>query len=105
MIKKEIADKLFKAELSEHKVEFALIEDIEKAVRLATQARDEMKRSMVQHNGLLRAAAVIKKSFDKIESQAKEIGIPVPQELRRFLEMADEFERQGQAISKAYDTL
>ena len=105
MIKKEIADKLFKAELSEQRVELSLVEDLKYKVNLALEARDEMKRSMIKHSGLLRAARDIRKVYDRVESQAKELGIPMPAELKGFLDMADKLERQGQAISKAYDTL
>lgn len=106
MIKKEIADKLFKAELAEQqKIELSLVDDLKRKVSLAIQARDEMKRSMVQHSGLLRAARDIRKVYEQVESQAKELGVPMPAELKGFLDMADKLEKQGQAISKAYDTL
>lgn len=114
MIKKEIAEKLFKItkeqakeiELSEQqKIELSLVEDLRYKVNLAIQARDEMKRSMVQHSGLLRAARDIRKVYEQVESQAKELGLPMPAELKGFLDMADKLEKQGQAIGKAYDTL
>ena len=105
MIKKQVADKLFKAELAEHKIELSLVDDLKYKVSLAIQARDEMRRSMGQYSGLLRAAKEIRKVYNQVESQAKDLGVPMPAKLKGFLDMADKLEKQGQAISKAYDTL
>lgn len=65
MIKKGIADKLFKTELSQHKVEFALVQDIIKDAQIA---ENNIKQ-------LLNLAARRERDFSEVEKIAEKVGV------------------------------
>ena len=73
MIKKEIADKLFKAELSEQqKVEFALIDDLQKISKDFDDVFTEQMRLRTEASQLNRKAKDLQKKYDSLVSDAKQ---------------------------------
>ena len=78
MIKKEIAEKLFKAELSEQRVELSLITDLKSLLNKARSSEDNLaKMARTIENEARQAmnayAQVVKEGKDAIQ-KAKELG-------------------------------
>ena len=99
MIKKQIADKLFKTELSEHKVELALIDDVKALTKELDSIFSRMDKEGDELGRLLgdaiRKQSVLEALNDKnqdlaknaikviqeVEKASKELGMPNPTEL------------------------
>lgn len=78
MIKKEIAEKLFKAELAQEKVELGITQDIQSDLDSVSQSVKSVRRVMIDAEVMLgknaKALVTIKKAIDRVEKVAKEIG-------------------------------
>lgn len=71
MIKKEIAEKLFKAELSEQKVELSLIDDLQKINRDFEEIFTEDLRLRREASQLKSKAKELDKKYQSLVSDAK----------------------------------
>jgi hypothetical protein len=94
MIKKEIAEKLFKAELAQEKVELALVDDLKQIQKESSKAYVDYIDDMDTSKGYLsqakkkatKAVQLLKESvriYEDVEAKFKELGIDVPSELKK----------------------
>lgn len=104
MIKKEIADKLFKAELSEQqKVEFALMDDVKaSAKRLAEDMGnliDQKRKFENEVNRLKQSFDNHKKIFTKASNMSDELGVELDNFYYRQMEDVESVLKQYSKIN------
>ncbi len=92
-----------KQELSTEKVELALVDDLKDSILRGRNIEKNIKSVLSGYNGLLRAARNFKADYATLIKQAKELGIDPPAQLKGLEDIADGFEKKGQAIKRAYD--
>ena len=114
MIKKEIAEKLFKAELKQEKVELAAIQDlifsakttkatIEAAVDFLKEAEKQSSaagRRLTEYNNWI---DITLKEFRKINQDAKDLGVS-PKDIKGYKE-AEDFLAKAKQLKSTYDSL
>jgi len=88
------------AKLSTEKVELGVVDDIKDAIRRGQEIEDMLGRELNKYNGLLRAAGQFNRHYNDLISKSKELGIEPPAEIKKLKDIADGFERKGQAIKK-----
>lgn len=100
---REVFNKLFKeekTELATQKVELALVDDLKDLIKRGLSIEKKLSSDLQGYNGLLRAGGGFKKKYAELIKMAKELGVPVPSELKRLEEIADGFEKKGNALKK-----
>jgi len=104
MQKKEFTDEEVKTALKEllsvQKVELALVDDLKDLIKKGTTIEKKLAGQLTSYNGLLRAGSGFKKKYSDLVKAAKELGVPVPAELKKLEEIADGFEKKGNALKK-----
>jgi hypothetical protein len=109
MIKKEIADKLFKAELSEQqKVEFATIyDDLNGSIREANmgfvQATDFVSKAQKEVRKSINDNEALLKELNKAEGLIKQIGLD--SELKKVQKAQSTVSENLNALNKYYTNL
>ena len=89
-----------KTELKTEKVELALVDDLKDLIKKGTTIEKKLAGQITSYNGLLRAGGQFKKLYAGFIKQAKELGVDVPTELKQLEEIADGFEKKGEALKK-----
>ena len=100
---REVFSKLFKeskTELSTQKIELALVDDLKDSIQKGLSIEKKLYSDLQGYNGLLRAGGNFKKNYAELIKRAKELGVDVPSELKRLEEIADGFEKKGNALKK-----
>ena len=104
MQKKEFTNEEVKTALKEllsvQKVELALVDDLKDLIKKGTTIEKKLAGQLTSYNGLLRAGSGFKKKYSDLVKAAKELGVPVPAELKKLEEIADGFEKKGNALKK-----
>ena len=104
MQKKEFTNEEVKTALKEllsvQKVELALVDDLKDLIKKGTTIEKKLAGQLTSYNGLLRAGGQFKKLYSGFLKQAKELGVDVPSELKKLEEIADGFEKKGNALKK-----
>ena len=104
MQKKEFTTEEVKTALKEllsvQKVELALVDDLKDLIKKGTTIEKKLAGQLTSYNGLLRAGGQFKKLYSGFLKQAKELGVDVPSELKKLEEIADGFEKKGNALKK-----
>tara|TARA_R100000541_G_scaffold53758_1_gene61997 strand:+ start:861 stop:1748 length:888 start_codon:yes stop_codon:yes gene_type:complete len=96
----EIIRESKKTELKTEKVELALVDDLKDLIKRGLSIEKELAGQITSYNGLLRAGGEFKKKYANLVKQAKELGVDVPTELKKLEEIADGFEKKGNALKK-----
>lgn len=89
MIKKQIADKLFKTELAEHKIELGLVDDLQRLKRGLDEALTEEMKMRTEASKLNSRAKALAKQYEGLVADAKskakeasnklkDLGLPEP---------------------------
>ena len=89
-----------KTELKAEKVELALVDDLKDLIKRGSSIEKKLAGQITSYNGLLRAGGEFKKKYANLVKQAKELGVDVPTELKKLEEIADGFEKKGEALKK-----
>ena len=89
-----------KTELKAEKVELALVDDLKDLIKRGLSIEKKLAGQITSYNGLLRAGGEFKKQYSNLVKAAKELGVPVPNELKKLEEIADGFEKKGEALKK-----
>jgi len=89
-----------KTELKVEKVELALVDDLKDLIKRGSSIEKKLAGQITSYNGLLRAGGEFKKKYANLVKQAKELGVDVPTELKKLEEIADGFEKKGNALKK-----
>ena len=89
-----------KTELKVEKVELALVDDLKDLIKRGSSIEKKLAEQITSYNGLLRAGGEFKKKYANLVKQAKELGVDVPTELKKLEEIADGFEKKGNALKK-----
>ena len=89
-----------KTELKAEKVELGLVDDLKDLIKKGTTIEKKLAGQLTSYNGLLRAGGQFKKLYSGFLKQAKELGVDVPSELKKLEEIADGFEKKGNALKK-----
>ena len=89
-----------KTELKAEKVELALVDDLKDLIKRGSSIEKKLAGQITSYNGLLRAGGEFKKKYANLVKQAKELGVDVPTELKKLEEIADGFEKKGNALKK-----
>jgi hypothetical protein len=89
-----------KTELKAEKVELALVDDLKDLIKRGSSIEKKLAGQITSYNGLLRAGGEFKKKYANLVKQAKELGVDVPAELKKLEEIADGFEKKGEALKK-----
>tara|TARA_R100000541_G_scaffold54137_1_gene62546 strand:- start:108 stop:452 length:345 start_codon:yes stop_codon:yes gene_type:complete len=89
-----------KTELKTEKVELGLVDDLKDLIKKGTTIEKKLAGQITSYNGLLRAGSGFKKKYSDLVKAAKELGVPVPAELKKLEEIADGFEKKGNALKK-----
>ena len=89
-----------KTELKVEKIELALVDDLKDLIKKGTTIEKKLAGQLTSYNGLLRAGGQFKKLYSGLLKQAKELGVDVPSELKKLEEIADGFEKKGNALKK-----
>jgi hypothetical protein len=82
------------------KVELALVDDLKDLIKKGMSIEKKLAGQITSYNGLLRAGGEFKKKYGNLVKQAKELGVPVPKELKGLEEIANGFEKKGEALKK-----
>ena len=100
---KEVFNKLFKedkTELSAQKVELALVDDLKDLIKKGLKIESDLSSDLNKHNGLLRAGNGFKTKYGELLKRANDLGVPIPQELKKLEDIADGFIKKGDAVRK-----
>ena len=89
-----------KTELKAERVELALVDDLKDLIKRGSSIEKKLAGQITSYNGLLRAGGEFKKKYANLVKQAKELGVDVPTELKKLEEIADGFEKKGNALKK-----
>ena len=97
----EYAKELKEFNLSKvEKVELALVDDLKDLIKRGLSIEKKLAGQITSYNGLLRAGGEFKKQYSNLVKAAKELGVDVPNELKKLEEIADGFEKKGEALKK-----
>ena len=99
----KVFETLNKVELKSDKIELSIVDDIKDAVQRGIKIQKELKSSLSSYNGLIRSGGIINKKMIEAEKIGKELGVKMPSELKKFKEIANEMDKQGNALKKAYN--
>ena len=101
-IEVEAAELLSKIEkiVKGEKLELSVIDDIKDLAQRGMKIETDLKSALSSYNGLLRAGNGINKEINKLTAAAKDLGVPVPKEIKGFTEMANRFISNGEALGK-----
>jgi hypothetical protein len=88
-----------------NKVELGLADDLKDLIKRGLKIEKDIKREINKYNGLLRAGGEFKKKYSNYVEQAKQLGVPVPRELKSLEKIADGFEKKGNALKKVFNIL
>ena len=89
-----------KTQLKAEKVELGLVDDLKDLIKRGSSIEKKLAGQITSYNGLLRAGGEFKKKYSTFIKAAKELGVPVPAELKKLEEIADGFEKKGEALKK-----
>jgi hypothetical protein len=81
-------------------VELGLVDDLKDLIKRGSSIEKKLAGQITSYNGLLRAGGEFKKKYSTFIKAAKELGVPVPTELKKLEEIADGFEKKGEALKK-----
>ena len=82
------------------KVELGLVDDLKDLIKRGLSIEKKLANQITSYNGLLRAGGEFKKKYGNLVKQAKELGVDVPTELKKLEEIAEGFEKKGNALKK-----
>jgi len=82
------------------KLNLSVVDDIRNLAQKGMKIESDLKSSLSSYSGLQRSGNGINKEIDKLVVAAKELGVPIPNEIKGFTEMANRFISIGDAISK-----
>ena len=82
------------------KLNLSVVDDIRNLAQKGVKIESDLKSSLSSYSGLQRSGNGINKEIDKLVVAAKELGVPIPNEIKGFTEMANRFISIGDAISK-----
>ena len=107
-MKKKITDQDIISSLNEiiretnkpQKVELGLVDDLKDLIKRGLSIEKKLANQITSYNGLLRAGGEFKKKYSNLVKQAKELGVDVPTELKKLEEIAEGFEKKGNALKK-----
>ena len=89
-----------KTELKAEKIELSLVDDLKDSIKKGVSIEKTLAGQLNGYNGLLRAGGNFKKLYSGLLKQAKELGVPVPPELKKLEAIADGFVKKGNALKK-----
>jgi len=109
--KKEPVEESFEVEAQEllskiekivkgEKLNLSVVDDIRDLAQKGMKIESDLKSSLSSYSGLQRSGNGINKEIDKLIAAAKDLGVPIPNEIKGFTEMANRFISIGDAISK-----
>ena len=82
------------------KLNLSVVDDIRNLAQKGMKIESDLKSSLSSYSGLQRSGNGINKEIDKLIAAAKDLGVPIPNEIKGFTEMANRFISIGDAISK-----
>ena len=82
------------------KLNLSVVDDIRNLAQKGMKIESDLKSSLSSYSGLQRSGNGINKEIDKLVVAAKELGVPIPNHIKGFTEMANRFISIGDAISK-----
>lgn len=82
------------------KLNLSVVDDIRNLAQKGMKIESDLKSSLSSYSGLQRSGNGINKEIDKLVVAAKDLGVPIPNEIKGFTEMANRFISIGDAISK-----
>tara|TARA_B110000285_G_C15043681_1_gene573144 strand:- start:27 stop:887 length:861 start_codon:yes stop_codon:yes gene_type:complete len=82
------------------KLNLSVVDDIRDLAQKGMKIESDLKSSLSSYSGLQRSGNGINKEIDKLIAAAKDLGVPIPNEIKGFTEMANRFISIGDAISK-----
>ena len=82
------------------KLNLSVVDDIRDLAQKGMKIESDLKSSLSSYSGLQRSGNGINKEIDKLIVAAKDLGVPIPNEIKGFTEMANRFISIGDAISK-----
>lgn len=94
----KVYSKLPKTELA--KVELGIADDLKDLIKRGLSIEKKLSSDIIAYNGLLRAGNGFKNKYAELVKIAKEIGVPVPPEMKKLEDMADGFIKKGEALKK-----
>ena len=98
-IEKEITEKVM-VKLASEKIELALVDDLKELIKKGLSIEKKLAGQITSYNGLLRAGSEFKKQYSNLVKQAKNLGVPIPSDLKKLEEIAEGFEKKGEALKK-----
>ena len=95
-----IIEKLPKQELSAQKVELGIADELKDLIKRGLSIEKKLSSDIIAYNGLLRSGNGFKNKYAELVKIAKEIGVPVPPEMKKLEDLADGFIKKGEALKK-----
>ena len=95
-------EKIVKGEVepSAQKVELGIADDLKDLIKRGLSIEKKLSSDIIAYNGLLRAGNGFKNKYAELVKIAKEIGVPVPPEMKKLEDLADGFVKKGEALKK-----
>ena len=85
--------------------ELSLADDLVGLIKRGQSIEKRIQKEIVSYNGFLRAGNEFKSKYAKLVKTAKEVGFPIPTELKKLENIADEFIKKGEALRKVSNLL
>jgi len=87
-------------ELESRKVELGVADELADLIKRGLSIEKKLSSQITSYNGLLRAGNGFKNKYAELVKVAKEIGLPIPPEMKKFEDIADGFIKKGEALKK-----
>ena len=100
---KRIYNKLSdKVELASEKIELStpLAEELKDYIKRGLSIEKKLSSEIMAYNVLLRSGNGFKKKYAELVKLAKELGVPVPPQMKKLEDIADGFIKKGEALKK-----
>jgi len=94
-------EKIVKGEKTElGKVELTIADELKDLIKRGLSIEKKLSSEINGYNGLLRAGNGFKNKYAELVKVAKEIGVPVPPQMKKLEDLADGFIKKGEALKK-----
>ena len=88
------------SKIPKQKVELSLVEEVKDAVRRGVAIEKELSKNLIGYNGLIRSGNTTLKKLEIFYKMAKDVGYPIPPEIKKLEQMAKDFIKKGEAVKK-----
>ena len=88
---------------STQKIELSIADELKDLINRGLKIETQLSTDIRGYNGLLRAGNGFKSKYKELLKAAKELGFPVPTQLKKLEDIAEGFVKKGNALKKISD--